>query len=314
MITRQRLAAIAADLRPLQAAAGELAPAERAYLQAYHIDFESEFAGLRHSLGVVPAAGQKLAVHVLQVPAARGNLLLVHGYFDHVGIFGHLIRYGLERGYNVVAFDLPGHGLSTGAQAAIEDFHDYAESLQAVQASATQWLSGDWHVIAQSTGGAAVVDSLVHGWRDARAIALLAPLVRPTGWFWVRPAHALLRHWRQSMPRKFADNSNDAEFLEFLRNDPLQSQQLSLEWVGALRRWLRSLPRRLSCSMPILVLQGDRDGTVDGPYNTSYLQTMLENVQVQWLPGARHQLANESAPIRQQITDSLDSFFAGYPL
>jgi alpha-beta hydrolase superfamily lysophospholipase len=310
MISRESLAAVAADLRPIEPGAGALTPAERAYLGAYNIDFEAEFAGLTHALGYLDAARQRLAVHILQVPAARGNLLLVHGYFDHVGLFGHLIRFGLERGYNVVAFDLPGHGLSTGAAAVIEDFGDYADSMQAVQTAASQWLPGDWYVIAQSTGGAAVLESLVQGWRQARAIALLAPLVRPLGWHWVRPAHALLRHFRAALPRKFAENSNDPVFLEFLRNDPLQASALSLVWFGALRRWLRTLPRTLSCPIPILVLQGDHDGTVDGPFNTAYLQHMLDNVELEILPGARHQLANESASIRRHIAARVDQFFS----
>lgn len=314
MISRERLAAVAANLRPLDLHANALAPEERAYLAAYNIDFESDFAGLTHALGYLEAARQRLAVHILQVPAAKGNLLLVHGYFDHVGLFGHLIRFGLERGYNVVAFDLPGHGLSTGAAAVIEDFGDYADALQAVQTAASQWLPGDWYVVAQSTGGAAVLESLVQGWRQARAIVLLAPLVRPLGWRWVRPAHALLRHFRAALPRKFAENSNDPAFLEFLRNDPLQAPALSLVWIGALRRWLLTLPRTLSCPIPILVLQGDRDGTVDGAFNTAYLQRMLDKVELEFLPGARHQLANESTSIRQQIAGRLDQFFNRYPL
>ena len=314
MISRARLAAVAANLRPINLSDGQKTSEERAYLAAYRIDFEAEFSGLTHALGYLDAARQRLAVHRLQVPAAKGNLLLVHGYFDHVGLFGHLIRFGLERGYNVVAFDLPGHGLSTGAAAVIEDFGDYAEALQAVQSAAADALPGDWYVIAQSTGGAAVLESLVRGWRQARAIALLAPLVRPVGWHWVQPAHAVLRHFRASLLRKFAENSNDPVFLEFLRNDPLQARQLSLVWIGALRRWLRTLPRRLNCQIPILVVQGDCDGTVDGPFNTAYLVRMLDNVELEMLPGARHQLANESAAIRQQIAARLDQFFSAYPL
>ncbi|MCX2980062.1 alpha/beta hydrolase [Halieaceae bacterium IMCC14734] len=314
MISVERLAAVAADLRPINLGAGPLSSEERAYLAAYNIDFQSEFAGLTHALGYLDAARQRLAVHILTVPAAKGNLLLVHGYFDHVGLFGHLIRFGLERGYNVVAFDLPGHGLSTGAAAVIEDFGDYAEALQAVQTAAIEALPGDWYVIAQSTGGAAVLESLVQGWRQARAIALLAPLVRPVGWYWVQPAHAVLRHFRKSLSRKFAQNSNDPVFLEFLRNDPLQARQLSLVWIGALRRWLHTLPRSLPCQIPILVLQGDNDETVDGPFNTAYIERMIDNVELQVLPGARHQLANESASIRQQIGARLDQFFSNYPL
>ena len=137
---------VAAALRPLQIDAVEPAPVlelpplaaqaspdsqttltadERQYLDFYGINFESEFAGLQHSLGTIESCQQRLAVHVLRQPQATRVLLLVHGYLDHVGLFGHLIRFGLERGYTVVAFDLPGHGLSSGERVSIEDFSDY---------------------------------------------------------------------------------------------------------------------------------------------------------------------------------------------
>ena len=122
----------------------------------YGIDFGAEFEGLSHSLGVIDSGSEKLCIHSWYRPDARGNLLLVHGYLDHVGLFRHLVRYGLERGYNVVAFDLPGHGLSTGDRAAIDDFRDYSVAVSRVRKLMDDW-PGHWHVIAQSTGGAAML-------------------------------------------------------------------------------------------------------------------------------------------------------------
>ena len=39
---------------------------------------------------------------------ASGNLLLVHGYFDHSGLFCKLIEYGLSLNCKCLDFDLPG--------------------------------------------------------------------------------------------------------------------------------------------------------------------------------------------------------------
>ena len=44
----------------------------------------------------------------------RGTVLICHGYFDYVGLYRHLIAHVLELGYAVLAYDLPGHGLSSG--------------------------------------------------------------------------------------------------------------------------------------------------------------------------------------------------------
>ena len=75
-----------------------------------------------------------------------------------------------------------------------------------------------------------------------RAAVLLAPLVRPTSWTRVRLGHTLLHKFKDSLQRSFNQNSSDPQFLAFVQQDPLQSRQLSLRWVGALRRWLAALP------------------------------------------------------------------------
>ena len=101
-----------------------------------------------------------------------------------------------------------------------------------------------------------------------------------------------------SVPRTFSSNSSDREFLAFLQRDPLQSRRISLRWVGALRRWLRDLQQRDLGVGPALIIQGDADATVDWRYNVGAIQTLFPGSQVEYLRGAGHQLANESAAIR----------------
>jgi alpha-beta hydrolase superfamily lysophospholipase len=307
---------VAGALRPLDSVLGgaeDSAPLtvdEQAYLEFYRIDFAARIAGVQHALGFVESGGQRLAVHVLRSLQARGVLLLVHGYLDHVGLFGHLIRYGLERGYTVIAFDLPGHGLSTGDRVAIDDFGDYRRALESVQA-ACKSLPGTWRVIAQSTGGAAVLDYLVQHRGGFEKVVMLAPLVRPRGWFWVLPAHVVLHRFTDSVRRKFAENSSDQEFLDRVQTDPLQSAILSTRWVGALRRWIKSLPTvQVQCCVPVAIIQGDADETVDWRYNVKRIMQLISGTRVEYVLGGRHHLANESQVMRQQMYALMDEFFA----
>ena len=48
-----------------------------------------------------------------------GTVIVVHGYMDHIGLYGHLIRHLLGRQLTVVCLDLKGHGLSSGAACSI---------------------------------------------------------------------------------------------------------------------------------------------------------------------------------------------------
>jgi alpha-beta hydrolase superfamily lysophospholipase len=241
-------------------------------------------------------------------PGATCTLLLVHGYFDHVGLYRHLIGHGLERGCDVVAFDLPGHGLSTGAEAETEDFDEYRCALRDVLL-AVEPLPGPRYAIGQSTGGAVIMEYL---YRDPPVpldrIVLLAPLVRPCNWLQVRTAHALLHRFVDRIPRRFADNSQDAEFLAFVRTDPLQSRTISVKWIGALRRWLEDFRLRKPRTEAMLVVQGDADETVDWRYNIPRIRQLFPRARFHFVPGGRHHLANESADIRSDIYKVIDPY------
>jgi lysophospholipase len=272
-------------------------PELQAFCRTYGLDFTARLPHVVYQAGQVRSGEFTLAVHQWCQPNARANLLLVHGYFDHSGLFNKLIAWGLAHHCNVLIFDLPGHGLSSGEPAVIDDFGDYSRAIDAVL-RATSLPSLPWWAMAQSTGGAALIDyARKYTWPFA-ATVLLAPLVRPARWASVRAAHRLLAPFIPSVERKFSVNSSDREFLDFLKRDPLQSRRTSLRWVGALRRWLRGLQRRDLGVGAVLVIQGDADATVDWRYNVGFVSALFPGSRVEYLHGAGHQLANEAESYR----------------
>jgi alpha-beta hydrolase superfamily lysophospholipase len=113
-------------------------PALHPYLQFYGIN-PLEFpahggAALHYSAGTFDSAGFRIFCQYFCVSrdACRGTVFVLHGYYDHGGLYGKLLRYLLHKGYGVVLFDLPGHGLSSGDRAAITSFTQYTDVLEAV--------------------------------------------------------------------------------------------------------------------------------------------------------------------------------------
>ncbi len=290
-----------AEHLPAFSAAQQL-PDATAYFDYYGLDFSAEFPELQHRLGYVQSGDHRLALQTWVQPGATSTVYLVHGYFDHVGLYSHLVRYGLDRGSNVVAFDLPGHGLSTGPRAEISDFAEYRQAILDVLA-ATGSLPGPRQVLAQSTGGAAVMDFLqcADAPQTFDAVVLLAPLVWPHGWRRIHLSYLLLHRFVDSVPREFAENSQDPEFLEFLPTDPLQHDRIPVCWVGALKDWLEAFLARPPCAAPVLILQGDNDGTVDWRRNLPVLEKQFPAAQVEILPTGMHHLVNESAAVREDM-------------
>jgi len=300
---RQQLPAFGNEAKP--------SPELRAFRRYYGIDFAARLPHAEHLAGHVRSGDYTLAVHHWRQPGASANLLLVHGYFDHTGLFGKLIEWGLSHNCNVLIFDLPGHGLSSGEPAVIDDFGDYSRAIVDVLDAVSLSSLPLW-VMAQSTGGAALVDyAKKYDWPFA-ATVLLAPLVRPAGWLRARAGHFLLGHLVDSVPRKFAANSSDQVFLEFLQRDPLQSQRISLRWVGALRYWLRELQQHDLGVGPALIVQGDADATVDWRYNVGAIETMFPGSRTAYLRGAGHQLANESAAFQQDYLASVERWLKNF--
>ena len=320
-------AALIADLKPLSLEASvNDAPLWIEYRRFYQLDrclMGEGFSdlGVEHYVGKVSTPVGDMAAHyflpaVQQQSADRPTVLLIHGLFDHAALWRHVIHAWLNRGYGVFAFDLPGHGFSEGPEVAIADFAQYQQVLQAILLQMQQLGLTCSVAIGQSTGGAILSDYLLSARRSgvAPAIAkaiLFSPLVRPTEWTRVRCMYYLLSPFLDYIARDFSVKSNDPDFVTFLKDqDPLQSKRVSAKWVGALVRWVAYF-KALPCSdIPILILQGERDDTVDYRYNLQILAEKFPKNEQHSLPEAYHHLMGESVAQQRKMWGYIDKFLS----
>lgn len=278
------------------------------YAGYYGIDFSDH---VPQHLGRIEVDGFTVAVQVWLPPQARGTLVVLHGYYDHMGLYRHLISWALQHGLAVLAFDLPGHGLSSGERASIDCFLRYQKVLDEVLVHAADWrLPAPWHLLGQSTGGAILIDKLLHGPLpdELGRTILMAPLIRPRQWVVSQFSLRLLGGFVQQLGRRFTDNSNDQVFLDFIRErDPLQSQVLPVAWVQALERWIPRIESAGTSQHSPLIIQGQMDRTVDWQHNIRVLEDKFSDPEVFFLPEARHHLANEGELMRRQYLAWLGS-------
>lgn len=301
-----------ASLQPL-AAGQPLSSEALAYQRFYGLDFAQRSPAVKRQLGRFNAGGYEIVSQVWWPDAPPvATLFVIHGFYDHMGLYRHVIEWGLNRGFVVIACDLPGHGLSSGERASIDDFAQYQAVLQGlfIEAQSLQ-LPQPWHLCGQSTGGAIVLDHLLRYGEQSPAqgkAILLSPLVRPKDWGWSKLSYYLLRPFVKGIARRFSENSNDPAFLPFLQADPLQPLRLPTAWVGALARWIPRIENASPSARQPLVVQGQADKTVDWQHNLEVLKTRFNQPQVLLLPEARHHLANETAAIREQYFGFLDQY------
>ncbi len=285
----------------------------QAYLNHYRINFAKEGLCHQHHFGRYKAAGFELAAHIFETKNSRGTVFFIHGFTDSVGIMHHPIRYLLQQRWNVVALDLPGHGLSSGTQASIDSFDQYRDVLMVCLKRCQNSVPRPWHGVGQSTGGAVWLNYLgsLPQQKDIEQIALVAPLIRPKGWGLAQWAFPLYKLLTKGPARNFTDNSHDQEFLDFIKyRDPLQTRITPTRWVVAMTEWIRnfdSFPRQ---TRPLLIVQGDDDQTVDYRFNLAAIKDKFPATKVKMIKDARHQLVNESEPYRQPMLERIGDWLA----
>ena len=278
------------------------------YLSLYNLPKRS--AELNLYCGKIMVRQQSIFASAWEPAQSKGTAIIVHGYLDNLGLYGHLINYLIGQNLTVVCFDLPGLGLSDGERASIADFSDYTSVLEAVLELCQQQFTAPFHGIGQSTGGAILLKHLLD--HDASSgypfstLNLLAPLLHPKGWWLNRHVLPLIAPFKKSLKRRFGLSSHDDAFLAFIRQkDIFQPETMPLPWFLAADKWARQCETCDKNSFPVTIIQGTADTTLDWKYNLNVFKNKFPNMRLQLIMDANHHMANESKHLRNEIFDAI---------
>lgn len=289
-------------------------------LEGYRLLYGLNHLNCRHWQGYLDVSKFRIHVQVFEpkVDKILGTVWLVHGYLEHSGIYQPIIKEILEQGFSVLTYDLPGHGLSDGAVASIDDFDDYQDILLQIRehVQTAHQLPKPWMGIGQSTGGAIWMHHILE-FAEQRLepmidrVLLLSPLVKPakSAW-WHNPIGlGIVRRIKRQVPRHFKRNNHNPEFLRFVRlQDPLQPRTMSMDWIIAMVKWTVQMEQRPPCRLPVWLAQGALDQTVDWRYNIEYIRRQFRLQTSLILEEGSHQLINERADIRAALTGLIPAF------
>lgn len=286
------------------------------YYDFYDMNFYQQFDGLEQRVGWIETGEFRLVMQSFKPENAKATVFIFHGYFDHAGIYHHLIHFLLKHDFAVVIYDMPGHGLSSGKPTAITTFQQYQEAMNACLDVCKNNLPLPYHCVGQSTGGAVIIDRLKNGEPSELVfdkVVLFSPLVRPKGWKSIVRMHSALKPFVKVWFRKFSKNSEDVSFLSFLKDrDPLQSKWLSVDWISALIDWIPTIEKGECINRKILIVQGTGDNTVDWRHNIDVLKRLFSEVKISYVDGAQHHLVNESLVKRESVFKEMLSEIEGF--
>jgi alpha-beta hydrolase superfamily lysophospholipase len=221
-------------------------------------------------------------------------VLIVHGYAEHGGRYGHVAAPLTRRGSAVYADDHLGHGRSDGERALISDFEHVVDDLHALAAIARAEHPGlPLFLVGHSMGGL-LAARFAQRWPDEVAgVAFCGAVIGD--WQWARDV--LAQPELPYVPFDPGALSRDPQVGASYAADPLvyhgQYKRRLLEAeVEALDRFQRDI----GClTMPILFLHGTDDPFVPYQRSLDAVRAMpTRDVTVHVYPGARHEVLNET--------------------
>ncbi|WP_052144559.1 alpha/beta hydrolase [Halalkalibacter okhensis] len=273
---------------------------ESHHIETYKSYYDLNIKNSDHHYGYIPLAGYDLFVQQFKPNHSIGTVLLIHGYLDHAASLSKAIKELVENHYEVIAYDLPGHGLSSGERMSVKSFHDYFNT--ANELFGFFFSKGTLPMlVAHSTGAAIALQLVKNGNASFSKMFLVAPLFRPYLWRMSTLGLFLTKPFLKKLKRVYSKNSSDNEYLAFTKMDPLQEKMLPVSWLHALGDWLKKESYEKREDISFLMVQGSEDRTVDVAYGEKQVKFMYPNSQMIRIDQGSHQLFNEETVIRNQI-------------
>ena len=280
---------------------------EHSSFNSYFDFYKLNVPGIKHYFGSFESNGYTIAANIFVPEKYKASVFLLHGYFDHAGILKDIIHFLVQKGLAVAAYDMPGHGLSSGERASIDNFKIYADILNDFVSLYKTKFTGPLHVIAHSTGCAVVMEFILT--TDSplfEKIIFIAPLVRSYAWYLSKTGLFLCNPFCDSVPRIFGKNSSNPDFLQFIKEkDSLQYRKVPFQWVKSLFKWNESFQDYGTSSKNLLVIQGSLDKTVAWKYNLKKIKEKFPKAEVKIIKNGRHHLLNENSEMQKNIFNQI---------
>ncbi len=240
----------------------------------------------------------------------RAVLMLVHGLAEHAGRYQYVVDAFLKKGYVIYGHDHRGFGKSGGIRGHWEHFDDVIKDMEmVVDRAQSEWPDLAFGMFAHSMGGVIGVHYLARHREPFRAAVISAPGFGPGPdqnklLLFMTPIAARI------IPRKPLDRKLSGEYT--LSHDPAQAAAWDADplvhpyatprWAVEYLRAAREAKSLLSqLTIPVLVVMGEEDITVQTQDIREAVAAAGPNVTFRTYPGAYHEVHNEKAEIREPM-------------
>lgn len=249
------------------------------------------------------------------------TIIALHGIAEHLGRHSYLPEI-LDDDFNVVLFDLRGHGRSQGLKGHIDNFDLYLDDLEdLIKYLKTKQKMGEYYLFAHSMGALiawAFLRKKSSLQKPSKVFLCSPPVLIPGRFGKLLPSLLLksllvlpLKFW---LPRPFSIKtlSHDSKVEQKIMKDELCFSSFSTQLlVGLANCSKENFSSIFEPSCPVAVATGSKDKVVYSPNVLNYFLKCGNRVKVKSFSGAYHELHNEIEHYRRPYLKFLREFFRG---
>jgi alpha-beta hydrolase superfamily lysophospholipase len=238
----------------------------------------------------------------------KDRILLCHGLAEYIGRYDYHARWFAQRGYQVTAVELRGHGQSGGKRGHVSHWSDYVNDLSA----AANHIEGDYFLLAHSMGSLVSLDFLrTH---RVRAVATTGQLLgAPDDAPKLKMAAGRLLS--RLIPGLPMDNEliydhlcTDAAVVEAYRNDPLIHRTITPRWFTEMTKAAERVNAHAAAYEDrALFMWGCDDHIVPVNRIEPFAARYGGDRTTRAWPGLRHEILNE--PCKDEVLGVIHEFF-----
>jgi len=237
----------------------------------------------------------------LPAGAAKGIVVVTHGYAEHCGRYHEVANVIAQAGWAALTYDVRGHGKSPGVRGFIASFHEYTDDLRAVMKVARELVPAPAPLVllGHSHGSLITLRAACEGVPEAKALIVSSPYLglrlKVPGWqkALAKVASKLAPKLSQPNGIKADQLTHDMAMRAAHDADPLNFAIATPRWfvesTGA-QRYVAENAHRIQ--LPSTWIVGGDDPLTDPDQSKRVAGTMTK-VDYHELPGFLHEVFNE---------------------
>jgi alpha-beta hydrolase superfamily lysophospholipase len=254
--------------------------------------------------------GLDLSLYHFPQPNARGRVVVVHGYNEHAMRYEELARTLNGAGFDVLLYDMRGHGRSGGRRAYIDRFSQYLDDLDLVLSESDRIASTlPRFVIGHSVGGLVTTTHAIDRRPVHAGVVLSAPFFKMKlevpGWKVLAAKAASSIYPPLSLPSGLSGAvcARDPELAAKYDTDPLNNNAATARWfTESMAAQDRVFHEAAAFELPVLLMHGDKDVVADPARSAEVFPRLgSHDKTLELVPGAFHEIYNEPPDVRKRL-------------